>query len=422
MASTRRRAGWPAAVTLALLVGVPGAAAAAPPPAARPAGVADSTIDPSAPTPTTPHPGGPPEGRSPDGSVIGGEALSERGLVLPDDALPLPTDLTSHGWLIADLDTGAVLVAMDPHGRYYPASTLKTLTLLSLHGELDPATVVTGSAEDANAEGTKVGLVEGGRYPVPLLFQALMMASGNDAAWALTRAAGGPEPTLELMNETASQLQAYDTLAGTPSGLDVAGQSSSPYDLALFMRQIVDDPELLAVMRTPTAAMPAAPPSYAAYQIQNQNQMLASYPGMLAGKNGFTDAARYTFVGAAEQDGRRLVVSMMLGEQAPIPMVEQAARLLDWGFALPAGTPAVGELVQPRPAGVPAPTPRSGRPPEPTTGDRAAPGGDPTGAVAQTDGADEDSPAPVLLVGLGLGSALVVMVLTRRTRRRSRHH
>ncbi len=33
-------------------------------------------------------------------------------------------------------------------------------------------------------------------------------------------------------------------VAGTPSGLDVSRQSFSPYDLALVMRQIVEEPEL----------------------------------------------------------------------------------------------------------------------------------------------------------------------------------
>jgi len=407
MVSSRRGARWLTAAALALLVGAPGTAA-----------VAGPTPEPSVATPTTPHPGGPPEGSSPDGTVVGGDALGERGFVLPDDAPALPTDITAQGWLIADLDGGEVLAARDPHGRYYPASTLKTLTLLALHDELDPAAVVTGTVEDSSAEGTKVGLVEGGKYPVPLLFQALMMASGNDAAWALTRAAGGPEQTLELMNGTASQLQAYDTIAGTPSGLDVAGQSSSPYDLALIMRQVVDDPELLAIVRTPTAVMPAVPPRYPAYQIQNQNPMLTSYPGMLAGKNGFTDAARYTFVGAAERGGRRLVVSLMLGEQRPIPLVAQAARLLDWGFALPAGTPPVGELVRPRPPGVPAPTSRPAQPPTRATADPAQP-------PLVSGGADDQpaaDPAPVLLVGLGLGSALLVAVLARSHHRHPQRH
>ena len=67
----------------------------------------------------------------------------------------------------------------------------------------------------------------------------------------------------------------------------------------------------------------------------NQDEMLASYPGMLGGKTGFTDPARKTFVGAAQRDGRRLVVAMMYGlvvEGGPTYW-DQATGLLDWGFA-----------------------------------------------------------------------------------------
>ena len=45
----------------------------------------------------------------------------------------------------------------------------------------------------------------------------------------------------------------------------------------------------------------------------NQDEMMDRYPGMLGGKTGFTDVARKTFVGAAERNGRRLVVAMMYG-------------------------------------------------------------------------------------------------------------
>ena len=61
----------------------------------------------------------------------------------------------------------------------------------------------------------------------------------------------------------------------------------------------------------------------------NSNQLLARYPGALGGKTGFTDAARHTLVGAAERDGRRLVVALVRGEQHPVPMWRQAAALLD---------------------------------------------------------------------------------------------
>ena len=67
----------------------------------------------------------------------------------------------------------------------------------------------------------------------------------------------------------------------------------------------------------------------------NQDEMLHRYPGMLGGKTGFTDLARKTFVGAAERDGRRLVIAMMYGlvKEGGPTYWDQAAGLLDWGFA-----------------------------------------------------------------------------------------
>ena len=57
-----------------------------------------------------------------------------------------------------------VLAARDPHGRYYPASTLKTLTLLTLLPRAGPGAGRDGTAEDETIEGSRVGMVAGGRY------------------------------------------------------------------------------------------------------------------------------------------------------------------------------------------------------------------------------------------------------------------
>ena len=136
-----------------------------------------------------------------------------------------------------------------------------------------------GTVEDENIEGSRVGLVEGGQYPVSLLFQALVLQSGNDAANALARTAGGVAATVEAMNETAEAIGAFDTVAGTPSGLDVAGQSSSPYDLALIFRALIEDPATAAILTTPTAQMPPVADRSPGYQIQNQNPLLDDLPG-----------------------------------------------------------------------------------------------------------------------------------------------
>ena len=278
---------------------------------------------------------------------MGGEDLDTRGVVAADDAPPLPAGLAATGWLVADADTGTVLAARDPHGRFYPASTLKTLTLLTLLPLLDPAEVVTGTAEDEQVEGSRVGIVTGGRYSVGLLFQALMLQSGNDAANALARAAGGVEETVAAMNETAEELGAFDTVAGSPSGLDVTGQSSSPYDLALVFRALVDEPAAAAILRTPTAQMPAVARPLRRLPDPEPGPAARQLLRPARGKTGFTDAARHTFVGAAQRGDRTLVVSVMNTENRPLRAADQAALLLDWGFALPDDVEGVGELVEP---------------------------------------------------------------------------
>jgi D-alanyl-D-alanine carboxypeptidase (penicillin-binding protein 5/6) len=375
------------------------------------------TVDPAAPTPTAPWAGPPPQGTAPDGSTVGGEGLDTRGRVTVPGAPPLPEGIDARGWLVADATTGAVLGAQDPHGRYYPASTLKTLTLLTLSPLLDPALVVTGTEEDEGIEGSLVGLVRGGQYPVSLLFRALMMQSGNDAANALARAAGGVPATVAAMNATAERIGAYDTVAGTPSGLDVAGQTSSPYDLALIMRQLVADPATLAVLQTRTAQMPAVPGLSDGYEIQTQDTLLTDYPGTLGGKTGFTDAARHTFVAAAERDGRRLVVSLMQAERSPVHELQQAENLLDWGFATAPGTRGVGRLVDPgetpptpTPAAATTPAVRPGAPADTTAA--AMPGTRP--AASGRPGGD----SPLLPLGLAAG-AVTILAATVVGRRRA---
>ncbi|MBB3084831.1 D-alanyl-D-alanine carboxypeptidase family protein [Geodermatophilus sabuli] len=398
MGRRRLRAGLAAVLTAAvLLTGAAPALAEDPRP----------TADLAAPTPTAPLPGGPPQGSGPGGVTVGGDELDTRGTVVTDGAPPLPDGLTAAGWLVADATSGVVLAARDPHGRYYPASTLKTLTLLTLVPLLDPAMVVEGTVEDENMEGSRVGMVAGGHYPVSLLFEALVMQSGNDAANALARAAGGVDVTVRAMNETAAALGAFDTVAGSPSGLDVAGQTSSPYDLALVFRRLVADPRTAAILQTPIAQMPPVLGRSEGYEIQNENPLLTRYPGDLGGKTGFTDAARHTFVTAAERDGRRLVVSVMNTENVPLRAADQAALLLDWGFAVPAGSPGVGVLVDSA-ADVSPPT--TAPPPTTPSAVRAVPA---PGTAAAGEPAGE-SP----LLALGLGAAAVAVVLAALVGRR----
>lgn len=350
-------------------------------------------------------PVGPPDPLPWPNEPVGGPRLTTCGDVLPP-GLAAPPTVGAAAWVVADLDTGAVLAARAPHTRHRPASTLKVLTALVALDRLDPDSVVEGTADDANIEGSRVGMGPGGRYTVRQLLAGLLLNSGNDTANALARELGGATATTAAMDTVARGLGALDTRAASPSGLDGPGMASSAYDLALLFRVAMRNPLFAETVATRTLTFPGFA-DHPGFALSNQNRLLANYPGALGGKTGFTDAARHTFVGAAIRDGRRLVVSLVRGEQQPEPMWRQAATLLDLGFAVPPGTPPVGTLVDGLPDPPPVATPRDDDIDPDGRGD--APGLDP------------------LAVGVAVGAAtslglLLVWIRRRRCAEPRRHH
>jgi len=278
--------------------------------------------------------------------------MGECGIVQPEGSAAPPA-VTAATWIISDLDSGDVLAAKDPHARERPASLIKVLLSIVVIRELRPETVVTGTQEDANQEGTRVGIGPGGQYTVDQLLKALVMRSGNDAAYALARTLGGVDVALEKMNALAKELGALDTRAATPSGLDGPGMTTSAYDLSLIFRAAMKHEEFANAAKTRKIDFPgyAGRPGF---QVNNDNSLLVSYEGFLGGKTGFTDDARHTYVGSAERDGRQLAVVLLRGERNATVFADQGAALLDYGFTLAAAkTRPVGELVAKSPEAQP---------------------------------------------------------------------
>jgi len=350
---------------------------------------------------------------------VGGEALGSCGIITAPGTPPLPADISAHGWVLSDLDSGQILAAKDPHGRYRPASTIKILLSLVALDELDLNHTYVADAADASMEGSSVGLGAGGSYTNLQLMQGLVMRSGNDAAHALATQLGGEAATVEKMNAKARSLGALDTRTASVSGLDGPGMSTSPYDLALFFRTAMQNPTFAQLISTDTVQFPGHPADptkpedkpVEPHAIYNDNQLLANYPGALGGKTGYTDDARQTFVGGAQRDGRRLAVTLMDADVLPIRPWEQASRLLDYGFGLDRTT-TVGTLVDP--------VPQSDAPAVEGAGpDTHGPGG-----MDLASGSDLPNKDIAGRVAIGLaGSAVVVgllvwaRALTRRRRR-----
>src|SRR4051794_27945909 len=74
-------------------------------------------------------------------SSVGGERLALPGLQVDlQPGAPRPPAVRTTTWVLADLDSGAVIASCNAHVPLAPASTMKILTALALHPGIDRRT------------------------------------------------------------------------------------------------------------------------------------------------------------------------------------------------------------------------------------------------------------------------------------------
>ena len=319
-----------------------------------------------------------------------------------------PPKPTGTSWLVGDLDSGELHVAKNVEKRHAPASTIKLLTALALVDEFDDKKKkVTAEFEDMEVDGTKVGLMQTNKYSIDLLFHAMLMSSANDAANALGRAAGGQDKAVKLMNEKAAELGMSNTQAKNTSGLDAKGQYTTAEDLMKLAWAVCEDDYLMKVIDTETYQFPGGKnpqtkEKFKGYEIQNHTKIVGQVDGGLGLKNGFTRAAKGSYVAVAERDGHR-VVATMLGIDNNSRQV--AVDLLDWDFAQ-----KDPKLLQTVPVGVQATAEAA-----PTaTGSSSDVGGAESGSSGATESQKSDESEPSMAsqtVGAALDNPLALVLL-----------
>lgn len=277
--------------------------------------------------------------------VIGGGRLGESGVIFDDtkgDGIAAPPDTSASSFIIADLDTGEILAAKNPHKKLPPASTLKTLTALTLLPRLDMNKIYVGTKKEPATIGNKVGIYPGRKYKIKDIWYGLMLDSGNDAGVALANASGGIKKTAALMQAKAKSIQAFDTTPKSPHGLDTPGQLSSAYDLALIARAAMERSDFRKIVKTKRYTFPKSGPKNVNRKIKNLNKLLFTYPGTLGVKTGWTTRGQNTYIGVVKRDGHTIIITFMhlkYGRDA------LAKALFDWGFKAIGEVEPVGKLV-----------------------------------------------------------------------------
>ncbi|MFG2905410.1 D-alanyl-D-alanine carboxypeptidase family protein [Kitasatospora sp. NPDC048286] len=349
--------------------------------------------------------------------AVGGERLGRTAVqVAPLAGAPaLPSELTGRSWLVADASTGEVLAARDAHLPLPPASTLKMLFADTVLPKFDRALehqVTPAELASLGVGSSLVGVKENLPYRVEDLWRGVFLSSGNDAVHVLAHMNGGIQRTVAEMQERARTLQARDTKVISPDGYDMDGQVSSAYDLTLFARAGLRNADFRSYCSTRTARFPGGLDKITgqriSFDIANTDRLLGKYPGLIGVKNGYTTNAGATFTGAAARDGRTLLVTVM-HPKVQGAVYDEAASLLDWGFAAAGKVQPVGKLVD----DTAAPSPSATAQGRSDTDEQLPPWSRPPVAGGSGPGL-----APAVWTAAILGTALVAWVISRVAARR----
>ncbi|MDE0352976.1 MAG: D-alanyl-D-alanine carboxypeptidase [bacterium] len=274
---------------------------------------------------------------------------SDPGLIAPD-----PPEVTAEAWIVYDHTYGQVLAELDADSRRSVASVTKILTALVVLENVGGDDLVTITDTAASVGESEIGLVAGeAAWTVEELVAALILRSANDAAVALAQHVGGSVAGFaELMNGEATRLGLTDSNFVNPHGLDHADHYSSARDILRISVAAMDNPAFSRIAATRSFSLPPTPEGESRVAV-NRNDLLATYPGTLGIKTGYTGRALQTLSAVAERDRRRIHV-VVLGSQDHFADV---ALLLDYafgGFGPLTLVPATSEPKRPLAGGVAA--------------------------------------------------------------------
>lgn len=228
--------------------------------------------------------------------------------------------------IVYDLAAGKVLYAKNADAQLPLASLTKLLTVYAALSELSPTTPVTISAEATRVDSPRAFNV-GQVFSLTDLARLTLTASLNDGAAAIAEATADRQNISQgaMLAGAAAALGLSQTYAINGSGLDVSSAVSGGYgsarDLAVLAGALVKQAPAIAEATTASSAH-AVSEGGTAFNVRNTDPMIATIPGLLLSKTGYTDLA-----------GGNLAIVFDAGINHPVAVVvlgsSQKARFTD---------------------------------------------------------------------------------------------
>ncbi len=240
--------------------------------------------------------------------------------------IPVPM-ISARAVLIKDMATNTSLYQKDAGLRVPIASVTKIMTAL-LGSEYFKANQTLAVGDSAYVDGSKVGLVRGEVLTFRSLLYAMLLNSGNDAAFAIAENyPGGVLGFVSAMNKKAVALGLPNTHFENPAGFDGINHYSSAYDIAIITQEALKNYQLSRIVATKDTQVSSIDKKYK-HSLHNLNVLLSKVSGVLGVKTGYTDAAKENLVTLVDRGGHQLLVVVLNSDDR----FGESTRLIEWAY------------------------------------------------------------------------------------------
>lgn len=248
-----------------------------------------------------------------------------------DKAYKIPTESNEWaGWtagpgtygesaIVMEVSTGAVLYAKNIDAKQYPASITKVLTALVAleNGAFTDTVAFSHDCVSFLQPGdSSVGLKEGNVITLEQALYATLLASANEAAYAVAENVGknaGYDYNwfISQMNTRAKELGGVNSNFVNTNGLHHKDHYTCARDMALIGRELFKHPEFFKIVQTLEYKIPKSK-TVEEHVFQQKDKMLRPenenyYKYVIGGKTGFTSDARSTLITMGQKKDMQVV-------------------------------------------------------------------------------------------------------------------
>lgn len=256
--------------------------------------------------------------------------------VLGTHTLTQLPSLTAVSAFVYDLTTEKVLFEKNASSRYPMASLTKIMTAIIALEHPKPDNRYVVQEKDLVGEDS-MGLSSGEVLSLSDLLYGLLLHSGNDAAEVLAdNFSGGRDEFVTTMNLKAQALGLTHTRFSNPTGLEGDGQQyTTAEDLVAMTKYALTNYPLFGQVASTFDYYIPPTSTHKAYALENETNLISSYPGVKGIKTGYTPEAGLCLVTYLEYGGHKIIAVLLHSDDRRSEMKQ----LLDYSLTSIGVTP-----------------------------------------------------------------------------------